>query len=63
LTDVCELADRWRTVDAVLAASDRRVAHSAGAVDSSDVFEAVAPGLRSGAAGPGRAGLVGAGDG
>ncbi len=60
---VCEQADRWRTVDGALSASYRRVAHSAGAVDSFDVYEAVAPGLRSGAAGRDRAGLARAGDG
>ena len=55
---VCEQADRWRAVDGALSAFYRRIAHSAGAVDSFDVYEAVAPGLRSGAAGP-----AGAGDG
>ena len=60
---VCEQADRWRAIDDALAASYRRVAHSAGAVNSFDVFEAVAPGLRSGAAGPDRARLAAAGDG
>ena len=60
---VCEQADRWRAVDGALSTSYRRVAHSAGAADAFDVYEAVAPGLRSGAAGPDRAGLAGAGDG
>ncbi len=60
---VCEQADRWRAIDAALSASYRRVAHSVGAVDAFDVYEAVAPGLPSGAAGPDRARLAGAGDG
>ena len=60
---VCEQADRWRAVEGALAASYRRVAHSAGAVDSFDVFEVEAPGLPSGDAGPDRTGLAGAGDG
>jgi hypothetical protein len=58
---VCERADRWRAVDGALSASYRRVAHAADAADSFDVYEAVASGLRSGAAGPDRAGLAGAG--
>jgi hypothetical protein len=60
---VCEQADRWRAVDAALAAGYRRVAHSAGAVDAFDVYEAVAPGLRAGDGGPGRASSVTVGDG
>ena len=60
---VCEQADRWRAIDAALAASYRRVAHSVGAVDAFDVYEAAAPGLRSGAAGRDRAALSGAGNG
>jgi len=58
---VCEQGDRWRAVDSALSASYRRLAHVAGAADAFDVYEAVAPGLRSGAAG--RPGLAGAGDG
>ena len=60
---VCEQADRWRAIDAALAGSYRRVAHSVGAVDAFDVYEAATPGPRSGAAGPDRAGLSGAGNG
>jgi hypothetical protein len=55
---VCEQADRWRAVDGALSAAYRRVAHAAGAVDSFDVYEAVAPGPGSGAAGPERAGSL-----
>ena len=43
---VCEQADRWRAVDDALTASYRRVGHAAGAVDSFDVYEAVAVGRR-----------------
>jgi hypothetical protein len=60
---VCEQADRWRAVEGALTASYRRVAHSTGSVDAFDVYETIAPGLPSGAAGPGRAGLADAGDG
>jgi len=60
---VCEQADRWRAVDGALSAFYRRVAHAAGAVDSFDVFEAIAPGLRSGAAAADRARSTRAGDG
>jgi len=38
---VCEQADRWRIVDAVLKRSYRRIAHAAGEADSYDVYEAV----------------------
>ena len=55
---VCEQADRWRAVDGALTAAYRRVAHSAGAVDAFDVYEAIAPRPASGAAG-----LADAGDG
>ena len=53
---VCEQADRWRAVDGALSAAYRRVAHAAGAADSFDVYEAVAPGL--GQAPPGRIALA-----
>ena len=38
---VCEQADRWSIVDAVLARSYRLLAHAAGEGDSYDVYEAV----------------------
>ncbi len=60
---VCEQADRWRTIDAALATDYRRVAHSTGAHDAFDVYEAVAPRPRSGAARADPARLAGAGDG
>jgi hypothetical protein len=60
---VCEQADRWRAVDGALSTAYRHVAHSAGAADAFDLYEAAAPGLRSGAAGLGHEGLAGAGDG
>ena len=44
---VCEQADRWRAVEAVLGAAYRPVAHAAGAVDSFDVYEAVTRGPAS----------------
>jgi hypothetical protein len=59
---VCEQADRWRAVDGALTASYRRVAHSAGAVDAFDVYEAIGPGPASGAGGLDRAGRVDASD-
>jgi hypothetical protein len=44
---VCEQADRWRAVDAALAADYRRIAEARGVVDSYDVYEAInAPAMR-----------------
>ena len=60
---VCEQADRWRAVDAALSTAYRRVAHSRGAVDSFDVYEALSPAPRSGAVWRGPTGLAVTGDG
>jgi hypothetical protein len=40
---VCEQGDRWRAVEAALAANYRQIAHAGGAVDSFDVYQAFRP--------------------
>ena len=38
---VCEQADRWRAVDAALAADYRPIAHAVGVVNSYDVYQTI----------------------